>query len=367
MSKNEKIISFTNLKEYNSSLKAEFTNAFVSFIDSGDYVLGKNVKNFEQEFSFYIGCKYCIGVDNGLNAIALILRCLNLTSGDEVIVPSNTFIATWLAVSHVGANIVPIEPNEDNFNLDPELLESKITSKTKAIIVVHLYGMPAEMDPIIALANKYDLLLVEDCAQAHGARYKNRLVGSFGDASAFSFYPGKNLGALGDAGAITTNSIELFKKLLLLRNYGSNIKYYNDVIGYNSRLDELQAAFLRIKLQRLDVENDKRKNIAMFYNHNISNPKIEIPKVPKWATPVWHQYVLKVKNRLNLEKKLKKMGVQYLIHYPLAPHMQACYKKQRFEKLSVAERLSNEVISIPIHSGLTKDDQGYIVEILNSY
>ena len=298
-------IKFLDLKKHHSSINAVLTSKFKKVLNSGSYILSKEVENFEKEFSNYCNTKYCIGVGSGLDALVLVLKAYGIGKGDEVIVPSNTFIATWLAVSNVGAKPIPVEPNIKTFNINADLIEHHITKKTKAIIVVHLYGQPAEMSKIKILAKKYKLKIIEDAAQAHGAKFKNKIVGSLGDAAAFSFYPGKNLGAIGDAGAITTNDKNLRDRCKELRNYGSNKKYHNIIKGYNSRLDELQAALLRVKLKKLDLNNKKREKIAKLYMTEIIEKDI-LPYTPHWCNPVWHLFVINVENRDKLSDYLKK-------------------------------------------------------------
>jgi dTDP-4-amino-4,6-dideoxygalactose transaminase len=327
-------------------------------MESGWYILGKEVEAFETEFAVYCETKYCIGVGNGLEALHLILRAMEIGVGDEVIVPANTYIASWLAVSQVGATLVPVEPDEQTYNINPSLIENAITDKTKAIMAVHLYGQPADMDAINEIAARHNLKVIEDAAQGHGARYKNRRVGSLGDAAGFSFYPTKNLGAIGDAGAVTTNNAELADKIRLLRNYGSRVKYENEIQGYNSRLDELQAAFLRVKLAKLDEWNARRVKIAEKYLKTLSkNPHLMLPFVPDWAEPVWHLFVVRHPNRYNLEQHLRKNGIATLIHYPIPPHLSDAYVGEgwHLDSFPVSERLSREILSLPIGSHLNEE------------
>jgi dTDP-4-amino-4,6-dideoxygalactose transaminase len=325
-------------------------------MESGWYVLGKEVEALETEFASYCDSKHCIGVGNGLDALHLIVRAYGIGPGDEVIVPANTYIATWLAVTHAGATPVPVEPVESTYNIDSSKIEQAITPKTKAIMVVHLYGQPADMDPINALAKKHGLKVIEDCAQAHGARYKGCRVGGLGDAAGFSFYPGKNLGALGDGGAVTTNDQALAERILVLRNYGSQIKYQNEVVGYNSRLDELQAALLRVKLAKLDEWNERRRLIAIQYLQGFSGQQqLLLPQVPDWAEPVWHVFVVRHVERDALQKKLCEEGVGTLIHYPTPPHLQDAYTDLGFVKgdFSISEKIHEEVLSLPMSPHLT--------------
>jgi dTDP-4-amino-4,6-dideoxygalactose transaminase len=348
-------------------LKAELDAAYLRVMESGWYILGKEVEAFESEFAAYCESKYCIGVGNGLEALHLILRAMHIGTGDEVIVPADTYIASWLAVSQVGANIVPVEPDERTYNINPLLIEKAITDRTKAIMAVHLYGQPADMDAINEIAVRHNLKVIEDAAQAHGARYKNRRVGSLGDAAGFSFYPTKNLGAIGDGGAVTTNNPELANKIRLLRNYGSRVKYENEIQGYNSRLDELQAAFLRVKLAKLDEWNARRTDVAIHYLDNLSkNPNLTLPFVPDWAEPVWHLFVVRHPNRYNLEQHLQQHGIATMIHYPICPHLSAAYAKETWlsASFSISEQMSNEVLSLPLSPHITLKDISLVLEVL---
>jgi dTDP-4-amino-4,6-dideoxygalactose transaminase len=339
-------------------------------MESGWYVLGKEVEAFEDEFATYCETKHCVGVGNGLDALHLIVRAYGIKPGDEVIVPANTYIATWLAVTYAGATPVPVEPNERTYNLDPEKIEQAITPKTKAILVVHLYGQPADMDSINALARKYGLKVIEDCAQAHGARYKGRRVGGIGDAAGFSFYPGKNLGALGDGGAVTTNDPVLADRIRVLRNYGSQVKYHNEVIGYNSRLDELQAALLRVKLAKLDEWNERRRQVATQYLQKLSDQKkVILPYVPEWSESVWHLFVIRYVQRDNLQKALNDVGVGTMIHYPIPPHLQSAYADLSWKKgdFPLSEQVAREVLSLPMGPHLAVNGvQLVISEIRNA-
>lgn len=331
---------------------------------SGWYLLGTELKEFESEFAAYCDTRYAVGLGNGLEALELLLRAYDIGQGDEVIVPSNTYIATWLAVSYVGATPVPVEPDLATFNMDPSRLEAAITSRTKAIIPVHLFGQTANMDPIMAIANKYNLVVIEDAAQAQGATYKGKPAGSLGDAAAFSFYPGKNLGAFGDAGAITTNNSKIAEKVSVLRNYGSERKYYNSVKGVNSRLDELQAAFLKVKLQKLNEWNARRSVIADYYLRSLQHPKITLPYVPEWANPAWHLFVIQVPDRDALQTQLANAGIQTLIHYPVPPHQQLAYSEFSHLKLPLAESLPHHMLSLPIGPHLSLDQAKYIVSTI---
>lgn len=343
-------IPFLDLKMPHEELSDALRTAFDRVMDSGWYIQGTECKQFEEEFAQYCQADHCIGVGNGLDALHLILRGYGIGVGDEVIVPSNTYIATWLAASYAGAAPVPVEPDARTYNLDPSLIEAAITSRTKAIMVVHLYGQPADMDAINAIAKKHQLKVIEDAAQAHGARYKGRRVGSLGDAAGFSFYPGKNLGAMGDGGAITTNDPVLAEKVRVLGNYGSEVKYHNEVKGYNSRLDELQAAFLRAKLPVLDEWNTRRSAIASQYLIQLSTNALVLPYVPDWAEPVWHLFVVRSQARSTLQKRLADAGIGSMIHYPIPPHLQPAYAELGYAQgaFPIAETIHQEVLSLPM-------------------
>lgn len=344
-------IPFLDLKAINLRQRDEFHKALDKVLDSGWLILGEECKTFEQEFAEYCGVRYCVGVANGLEALHLVLHAWNIGPGDEVIVPSNTYIATWLAVSYTGAIPVPVEPDIKTYNLDPVLVEAAITPKTKAIIPVHLYGQTADMSAISALAEKHGIKVLEDAAQSHGAKHLGRKSGSLGDAAAFSFYPGKNLGALGDGGAVTTNDPDLAQKLVTLRNYGSQIKYHNEMIGFNSRLDELQAAFLRAKLPLLDRDNQHRTNVAEVYQQGLNGIEgVTLPSISKDGNSAWHLYVIRHPQRDRLVEHLVKQGVGTMIHYPIPPHLQPAYaslgKKQG--DFPIAEKIHSEILSLPI-------------------
>jgi dTDP-4-amino-4,6-dideoxygalactose transaminase len=331
-------------------------------MDSSWFVMGPELESFESEFANFCDVKHCIGVGNGLEAIHLLLKAYDIGPGDEVIVPSNTFIATWLAVTQCGAVPVPVEPSEITYNIDPELISAAITSKTKAIIPVHLYGQPAEMDLINSIANQHGLIVIEDAAQAQGAHYKNRRVGSLGHAAATSFYPGKNFGALGDGGAVLTNNDQIAEKVRKLRNYGSTIKYEHELSGYNSRLDELQAAFLRVKLAVLDEWNASRKEIALQYTKALAGADIVLPHTPEFIGPVWHLYVIRSKRRDELKSYLEDRGIATVIHYPIPPHRQACYSNFENTNLLIADRLAGEVLSLPISPMMKSEEIQYIAD-----
>jgi len=343
-------IPFLDLKSPYLELKEELDAAYHRVMESGWYILGREVEAFEEEFASYCEARHCIGVGNGLEALHLILRAMGIGPGDEVIVPANTYIATWLAVSYSGATPVPVEPDKQTYNIDPALIKSAITEHTKAILPVHLYGQPADMDPINAIARKYNLKVIEDAAQAHGAKYKGRRIGGLGDAAGFSFYPGKNLGAFGDGGAVVTDDSEIADKIRILRNYGSRVKYHNEVKGFNSRLDELQAAFLRVKLPRLDEWNMRRQTIASHYLSELNGvPDLSLPHVPEWCDPVWHLFTVRHPERDALQEYLHNEGVGTLIHYPVPPHRSEAYREDRdWPELPITEKLASYTLSLPM-------------------
>lgn len=366
------VVPFLDLKRLHEEIREPLELAFKRVLDSGWFITGPEVEAFEAEFASYSEVKHCVGLGNGLDAIHLLLRAYGVGPGDEVLVPSNTFIATWLAVSQCGATPVPVEPDINTHNINPDALAAAITPRTKAIIPVHLYGQPADMDAINAIAVQHGLIVIEDAAQAQGARYKGRRVGSLGHAAATSFYPGKNLGALGDAGAILTDDSAIADKVRILRNYGSQVKYKHEVTGYNTRLDEMQAAFLRVKLGVLDDWNARRRTVADSYTGQLQSLAIEnsglaLPLVPDWVEPVWHLYVIRSTNRDFLRDHLDKHGVATVIHYPVPPHLQACYSE--FSKLSlpIAETLANEVLSIPMSSAVTEKEIAAVVAAMRSF
>jgi dTDP-4-amino-4,6-dideoxygalactose transaminase len=365
------MIPFLDLKSINAQYREELIEACTKVIDSGWYVQGNEHKEFEKEFAQFCGTKYAIGVANGLDALILILRAYKemglMSDGDEVIVPSNTYIASILAISENGLVPVLVEPDINTYLIDPSKIEEKITSQTKAIMPVHLYGQTCEMDAINIIARKYNLKVIEDSAQSHGAYYKDKRCGNLGDASGFSFYPGKNLGALGDGGAVTTNDENLAQTIKALGNYGSHKKYENLYKGINSRLDEMQAAMLRVKLRYLDKEISKRKEIADYYLKNIENKNILLPTLRSQDNHVWHLFVIRTKHRENLQKYLLDNGIQTLIHYPLAPHKQEAYKEWKNEKFLISEQIHNEVLSLPISGVQSLEDTQTIVKCLNDY
>ena len=360
-------ISFLDMKTPYLELKAELDAAYHRVMESGWYVLGTEVEAFEQEFAEYCGVKHCIGVGNGLDALFLVLKAWGIGEGDEVIVPANTYIATWLAVTYTGAKVVPVEPDERTYNIDPNRIESVISPKTKAIIAVHLYGQPADMPVINAIAKNHGLKVLEDAAQAHGAKCHGKRVGGLGDAAGISMYPGKNLGAFGDAGLVTTNDDDTADKVRVLRNYGSRVKYHNEVVGHNSRLDEMQAALLRVKLQHLDEWNSRRVNVSESYFREFAGTTdIILPYVPEWAEPVWHLFVIRSKARANLQKVLSDKGIQTLIHYPIPPHLSGAYKGYGWEKgdYAISERLADEVLSLPMGPHIKSEQVDYLISQL---
>lgn len=362
-------IPFVSFQPMHKEIELEILNKFKEVYEKNWFIQGEEVKKFEEEFAEYCQANYCIGCGNGLDALYLILRGYDIGEGDEVIIPSNTYIATALAVSYVGAKPVFVEPNLSTYNLNADLIESAITSKTKAIIAVHLYGQPADMDEINRIAKKYNLKVIEDSAQSHGALYKGSKAGSLGDAAGFSFYPGKNLGALGDAGAVVTNNKELADKIRAIANYGSDRKYHHVYKGTNSRLDEVQAAFLRIKLKNLDKWNEDRRKIAQKYTAGINNPKITKPVEGDYAKHVWHIFAVRVEKRNELEKYLNDNGIGTTIHYPTPMHMQEAYKDLNIEEcsLKVAEKISNEVISLPMWYGMKDEEINYVIDKINNW
>lgn len=359
-------VPFLNLTRLHDSLADSLQSAFSRVMTSGNFILGHEVGAFEKEFAEYCSVDHCIGVANGLDALHLLLLAYGIGSGDEVIVPSNTFIATWLAVTQCGATPVAVEPDENTHNIDPSLIEAAITSSTRAIIPVHLYGQTADMDAINAVAAKHGLVVIEDAAQAQGARYHKRRACSLGHAAATSFYPGKNLGALGDGGAVLTNDADIAQKVRVLRNYGSVIKYQHELVGYNSRLDEMQAAFLRAKLDMLDECNEKRRVIAAHYSAGIKNPGITLPIYHTWAEPVWHLYVIRCQQRDALQKHLADNGIGTVIHYPTPPHLQSCYSPWP-QELPLAEKLAREVLSLPLSPLQTEAETQIVINAVNHF
>ena len=362
------MIPFLDLGAAYRELRPEIDAAVSRVLQSGRYILGPEVEAFEAEWATYCEADYAVGLANGLDALVLALRALDIGSGDEVIVPSNTYIATWLAVSGVGATPVPVEPDSVTHNIDPTLIEAAITPRTRALLPVHLYGQPVDLHPILEIASRHGLRVIEDAAQAHGARYKGRRIGAHGDIVCRSFYPGKNLGALGDAGAVTTNDSGLAERVALLRNYGSRQKYVNEEAGVNSRLDPVQAAVLRVKLQVLDGWTDRRRSVAAAYAEGLKETDLILPHVPNWAEPVWHLYVVRTPDREALQVRLTEAGISTLIHYPIPPHMQAAYTGLGIAPaaLPLARDLAGEVFSLPMGPQLNSDHLEQVITQLRN-
>jgi dTDP-4-amino-4,6-dideoxygalactose transaminase len=361
----EATVPFLAVGSTYDELRVQLDDAIGRVLASGWYVLGPEVEAFEAEFADYVGTRHCVGVASGLDAISLSLRALGIGPGDEVLVPSNTYIATWLAVTAVGARPIPVEPDEVTFNISADGARAAVSSRTSAVVPVHLYGQPADMDPLRQLADRYGLAVVEDAAQAHGALHRSRRVGSLGTAGAWSFYPGKNLGAFGDGGAVTTDDRELADRIRRLRNYGSSRKYHHDVLGVNSRLDEIQAAVLRVKLARLDEWNARRAGVAGRYVDEIEGDLLTLPAVPPWAAPVWHLFVVRFSRRDELQAGLAERGVETLVHYPVPPHRQPAYQGEVWPPLLVSERLHREVLSLPIGPHLSMEQISAVVRSVN--
>lgn len=358
-------VPFLDIGEQVRELRTEIDAAISRVLSSGWYVLGPELEAFESEWAQYTETKHAIGVANGLDALHLALHAMGIGPGDEVIVPSNTFIATWLAVTHAGATPVPVEPDEATYTIDPARIRAAITPRTRAIIPVHLYGHPADMDPILEIARRDKLFVLEDAAQAHGARYRGRKIGGHGDAVTWSFYPGKNLGALGDGGAVTTNNPELAERLRTLRNYGSRVKYHNEVVGYNSRLDEIQAAVLRVKLRSLDDWNNRRRQVAEIYMYALHGLPLGLPAVQGWAHHVFHLFVVRTPLRERLKAHLKEAEIDTMVHYPIAPHKQSAYAglmNLKLGPLPVACRVHDEVLSLPMGPHLHADHRVRIID-----
>lgn len=364
------MISFLDLTNLNQNLDEQFHGALERVLSSGQLILGPELSQFERAYANYCEVDHCIGVGNGLDALQLTLRAYGIGPGDEVIVPSNTYIATWLAVSHVGATVIPVEPSLPSYNIDPNQIEAAVTPRTKAIIPVHLYGSPVDMDPILSFAQKRDIIVIDDCAQAHGGQYNGRKIGSIAHASAFSFYPGKNLGALGDGGAVTTNDSTIAAAIRRLRNYGSEKKYHNETMGVNSRLDEIQAAFLSEKLPHLDDWNARRQVIATLYDTALSDcADLTLPCSADTGKHVWHAYVVRHNHRDDLALHLKEAGIGTLIHYPVPPHLQPAYRHLRFRPgdFPIAEKIHQEVLSLPMHPLLTESDVEKVADAVRSF
>jgi len=361
------MIKFLDLEKINNRFRSEIDTRIKSILDKGWYLQGDENNLFAQHFARYCGTQYALGVANGLDALRLIIKAYGFGQGDEIIVPANTFIATVLAISDNGCTPVLVEPNINSYNINPDLIERSITPKTKAIMVVHLYGQAVQMEKIWVLAQKYNLKIIEDAAQAHGAYYKDKRVGSLSDAAAFSFYPGKNLGALGDAGGITTNDEILYNKIKALANYGSDIKYHHIYQGLNSRMDEIQAAVLDIKLKYLDNDNIYRRKIAQYYRQNIVNPQIILPQVYAEQSHVWHVFVIRCPDRNNLQQYLVEKGIQTNIHYPTAPHKQEAYAQMNHLHFPITEQIHKEVLSLPISPVMTSTEVNQVVEAVNEW
>ena len=362
-------VPFVSFRPLEKEIGDELRAAFERVLNNSWYIKGKEDEAFEKAFAGYCGRKHCVGVGSGLDALMLPLKALGIGEGDEVILPANTFIATALAVTYTGAKPVLVDADIRTYNMDPAKIEEAVTERTKAVMPVHLYGQPCDMGPITEIAKKHGLYVIEDCAQAHGAKYKGQVIGSFGDAAGFSFYPGKNLGALGDAGATVTDSDELAKKVASLANYGSDYKYHHVYQGNNSRLDEMQAAFLSVKLKGLDKVNEDRRRIAGRYLAGISNPLITLPNVPAYAEPVWHIFAVRCEKRDELEKYLEECGVGCNKHYPIPVHLQECYKDLGYGKgdFPVAEEVAETELSLPLYYGMTDEEIEYVIEKVNGF
>lgn len=335
---------------------------------SGWYVLGNEVKQFEREFADYLGAKHCVGLASGLDALWIAFRILGICKGDEVIVQGNTYIASVMGITMNGATPIFVEPDE-YYNIDASKIEEKITNKTKAVLVVHLYGQASNMAPVVELCKKYNLRLVEDCAQSHGAKFNGQMTGTFGDIGCFSFYPSKNLGAFGDAGAIVTNDDKIAEDTRIFRNYGSEKRYYNKVVGANSRLDEIQAGFLRVRLKYLDEMAAEKKNICDRYLNELNNDKLKLPQIRKGATHIWHQFVIMTDYRDELMKYLDENGIGTIIHYPIPPHLSEAYRYLGVTKgsLPITEKYADSVLSIPLYNGMTNEEQNYVIEKINKF
>lgn len=346
----------------------EFEKKAIEVLRSGWYVLGNEVNNFEKEFADYVGAKYCVGLASGLDALWIAFRILGIGEGDEVIVQGNTYIASVMGITINGAMPVFVEPDE-YYNIDAAKIEEKITEKTKAILVVHLYGQASNMEPIVKICNKYNLRLVEDCAQAHGAKFNGKQIGTFGDIGCFSFYPSKNLGAFGDAGAIVTNNAKIAEDTRVFRNYGSEKRYYNKVVGANSRLDEIQAGLLRVRLKYLDELTEEKRLICERYLKELKNDKIILPRIREGATHIWHQFVIKSDYRDELIEYLNERGIGTIIHYPIPPHLSEAYQylKMKEGDLPITEEYARTVLSIPLYNGMTKEEQDYVIQCINEF
>lgn len=348
--------------------QADYESAALRALRSGWYIMGKELESFEKEFAAYTGCKYCVGLNSGLDALILSVRALGLGAGDEIIVPANTYIATVLGITENSATPIFVEPDEF-YNIDAASIEAAITERTRAIMVVHLYGQAANMAAIMDVAKKYNLKVIEDCAQAHGAYNNGKMIGSFGNLGCFSFYPTKNLGAFGDSGAIVTDDESLYKQMKMLRNYGSMVKYHNEISGVNSRLDEIQAALLRVKLKHLEELNGERRRIAYRYLTGIANEKLVLPACREGSTHVYHQFVVRTRDRDAFQHYLEEKGIKTVIHYPIPPHLADCYQQLGYTAGSfpIAEQYAKEVLSLPMFNGMTDEEIEYVVQICNQY
>lgn len=361
------MIKFLDLHKINERYRKEIDERIKQVLDSGWYLLGNQDRTFEEHFASYCGAKHCIGCANGLDALTLIIRAYGFGNGDEIIVPANTYIASILAISENGCTPVLVEPDMNTYNINPDLIEEKITERTKAIMVVHLYGQAVEMDKVWELAKKYNLKVIEDSAQGHGAVYKGKRTGNLGDASGFSFYPGKNLGCMGDGGCVTTNDDDLAAKVRAIANYGSHKKYCNLYKGINSRLDEIQAGILDVKLSHLDDDNNRRREISKYYRENIKNPKIILPKAYDEKAHVWHVFAVRTEKRVEFQEYLKQNDIQTLIHYPTPPHKQEAYKEWNNLSYPITEEIHKTIISIPISPVMTDDEVKKVVEVINDW
>lgn len=361
-------IPFNRLDKQYFMYKNDYDKKLIDIMEKGWYILGPEVENFELEYAKYVGSKYCLGIDNGLNALVMAFRALEITCGDEVIVQGNTFIASVMGITTNGATPIFCEPDQ-YYNIDVEKIEKLITKKTKAICVVHLYGQTSNMKKIMEIAKKYNLYVVEDCAQSHNSKFEGKNGGTFGDIACWSFYPGKNLGCFGDGGAITTNNEKLYLKIKMLRNYGSSEKYYNDEVGYNARLDELQAGLLRVKLKKLDELTNQREEIAKRYLKGIKNSLIELPIILEGATHVWHLFVIKVDEREKFKNYLELNGIGSVIHYPIPPHLSKAYEYLRYKKgdFPITEMYADKVLSLPLYNGMTEEEVEYVIKKINEY
>ena len=361
------MIKFLDLKKINNRYREEIDSRIKNILDKGWYLQGEENENFTKNFANFCGTKFALGVANGLDALNLIIKAYGFGNGDEIIVPANTYIATILAISENGCIPILVEPDIKTYNINPDSIEEKITSKTKAIMVVHLYGQAVQMEKIWKIAKKYNLKIIEDSAQAHGAIYQENRTGNLGDASGFSFYPGKNLGCMGDGGAVTTNDEELFNKIKAIANYGSDRKYHHIYKGVNSRLDEIQAAVLDIKLNHLDSDNNKRREISKYYRENIKNSKLILPETYDEKSHVWHIFAVRTQNRDEFQKYLTEKGIQTIIHYPTPPHKQGAYKEWNNLSFPITEEIHNTILSLPISPVMTDSEIEKVVEVVNEF